>query len=137
VREEQVDRNTDQGVLGDPLGLGRPAAHQRLRERGEGGVLVGADPRVLPRQPGEFRQAPIFDGSFGVHTGAGIAEHAGEIDLGHGHHRPFNAGGNWPVISWATRVISPIAPAVRWLSRSVVTSCPSRGASAWALYWRK
>src|SRR6478735_2491017 len=84
VGEEQVDRDADQGVLGDPLVLDLASPHQRSRERGEGGVLVLPDPRLFPGETRELWQPGlrITDHLCG-YTGPDVAELRREVDLRH------------------------------------------------------
>lgn len=54
VGEEEVDRDANQRVLGDPLTPRHAIAHERPGEVGQLGALVLAHPRLLPLETREL-----------------------------------------------------------------------------------
>jgi hypothetical protein len=84
VRKQQVDGDSNERVLGDPLDTGAASAHEAPSERGQRRVLILPHPCFLAGEPLELRH----DSAFGtvallVDAGAGACELVGKVDLSH------------------------------------------------------
>lgn len=80
--EQEVDGDTDEGVLGEPFGLVRSALHElggTIRQRTR---LVFADPDVFADEGREVRITGTRRWS-GRGAGAGVSEPVREIDATH------------------------------------------------------